>query len=1190
MKLSLQKKLITTVMVLIVISLGFVGYMGYQNAYKAQYQRIHESEKTQLNNIVLSINEKISIIQQDANFIANFYAMQKLLNWQSIGVKSKIDIWDKATKDTFKSMINLKDFYYKLRILDLDGKEKINVFFDQETREAFVQSDDKMQNRSKNGYYSNSLNLAEKEVYTSEMELNMEFGKIVYPYVPIVHFSAVIFDKNSERRGVAVINAYADKILEGITKLTLQDDTSIKKQKVLIDNRGYYLHHENKDKIFGWQVGSEENYKNDFPHVFEEIRTKDEGSYEHDGKLFTYKNIYPDIKNKKEHWTLISSVESDEVFAPLHNFERIFFATIIFTMIIIFIILRSYINSFLSPLKLVTEQIKSLSRGEIKNMDIEYKARDEISDLLFSSKRLMASIGSTINQAKAVASGDYSNRINIESTSDELGYAINEMTDRLDEVGKLALGLSQGEVHTKIDVKGDKDALGIALNALMEYFQDITSVAESIAHGRFDVTFSSKSEQDRLGQAINEMISTLSNVVNQANAIANGEFSQAIIPMSQEDKLATALVQMTEKLQENQIHNDEVKWLQDGIKALNEKLSGNKGTQEVFQTSLMTLSRYTEASSAAIFNYSGESEVLNMTASYAFVQRDNFKNSYMKGEGIVGQVALEGSPIHIRRSNVDSMLIDSTLMQERALATIAIPVVFEDELLAVMVLAYAQEIPKLTLSFLEEASHVLGGYLFTASKNEQIKNLLEESQQSFEELQVRSEELQQSNVQMEEQRQQLEHQAAELQVQNERVEKSRADLDIQTQELERASQYKSEFLANMSHELRTPLNAIILLSKLLKENKEKTLKEDDVKKAEVIHRSGNDLLLLINDILDLSKVESGHMELSLTQVKTSEITQNLDNLFTEMAKEKGLKFIFKDTVKSSIYTDEQKVMQILKNLLSNAFKFTKEGSITISISPSSKKEYAYELSVRDTGIGIPKDKLDLVFAAFKQVDGSISREYGGTGLGLSISKSFSELLGGMIDLSSKENKGSIFTLYLPKNSKDAQIQTKQETQVNKTPVIDAQVIDTKVKEEVIVQEESITDEEYDLNDTKILIVDDDPRNIFTISSVLQASGAHTIHALNAKDGIKSIHDEIEDLDLVLMDIMMPEMDGYEAMQEIRKDKKISKIPMIAITAKAMKEERQKCLDAGADDYLSKPIDKDMLLRLSTSWIEKGKTR
>ncbi|MBF0264205.1 MAG: response regulator [Gammaproteobacteria bacterium] len=1185
MNLSVQNKLTYTTIFLTFIVLVVIGYVGYSNTQQAYHEKILESEQTEVGDMVISIKEKLQVMKKDANFIANFYAMQKFLNWQSIGVANKVSRWEKATKDTFKSIIDLKKIYYKLRILNNDGKEQITVFYNQDTQEAYVQSNDKLQDRSKERYFTETKNLNLDEVYVSQMELNVEFGKIIYPLVPIVHFTAAIYDKNGDKRGVAIINAYADHIIE-----SLSIHQQHVKSRILINNDGYYLHHKNKDKLWGWQLNNNDNFKQDNPETFDIVMKNEKGFYENNGLLFTYERIYPDINNRSEFWVLISHVEKDVVFAPVTRFQRTFILILIISIVSLMIILQRYINSFLHPLNQVTKQLQALSRGRVQEIEINYKANDEIGDLIDSSKRLLTNINTTINQAKVVAAGDYSKRIAIDDKDDALGNAINEMTDRLDQTGRLALELSQGEFDGNIDIKSNKDALGTALNELMDYFRRITRVAESIAMGNFDITFKSTNDKDRLGQAINEMIMTLKQVVEQANAIAAGDFKQRIIPISKDDELARALISMTNRLKDNQLQNNNNQWLQEGITVLNQELSGNKNVQEVFDISLINLARFTGAVSGAIFDYNDETQSLSLTASYAFTEREQFKNHYHKGEGIVGQVAREGVKIHLHRSSDDSMIIDSTITRERAVSTIALPIAYENEFLGVLLLAYSTELNPVTTSLLDQAVSVLGSYLFTASKNEQIKQLLEESQQSFEELQVKSEELQQSNVQMEEQRQQLEQQAAELKAQNERVEKARQELDIQTQELERSSRYKSEFLANMSHELRTPLNSIILLSKLLKENKDNKLTEQELKKADVIHRSGNDLLLLINDILDLSKVESGHMEINLSPVNTAEIRQSLLTLFDELAREKKLDYQVIDRLQGTLITDEQKVLQIMKNLLSNAFKFTKDGDVTVNIATSNKPEYAYMFEVQDSGIGIESTKQDLIFTAFKQVDGSISREFGGTGLGLSISKNFAKVLGGTITLYSQLNKGSLFTLYLPEQqdqipSKIAHTESAPELNSNfhfKTEPNKPEII-------IDVEEQSVTDiDANQLSDKNIIIVDDDPRNIFTISSVLQVAGALTMHALNGKEAIEKIHHHFDELDLVLMDIMMPEMDGYETIQKIRTDKDIANIPIIAVTAKAMKEERQKCLDAGADDYISKPIDMNLLLKLCVSWIEKGR--
>lgn len=1170
MKLSLQNKLTLTLVALFLGALGFVGYIGYINTKEVYEKKIYESELVEVEDISRSIREKLEIMKQDANFIANFYAMQRLINWQSVGEESKIDLWEKASKDTFKSLIELKEFYYKLRTLDKDGEELISVYYDQDSRTPVIQSNRKLQDRSKETYFKEARELKMGEVLVSQMELNVEFGKLVHPYVPVVHFSSVIYDKNGDNRGVAVINAYADKILQAI-------DTHTKDHynRMFINHKGYYLYHEDNAKEWGWQLGNDENFKKDYPEVFNVSSKNEEGSFEHKDTLYTYKRIYFDSQNHDKYWTIISEVDKSFIFAPLYQFQRLFFTLLLLTMAILIFILHRYIRGFMQPLNAVTKQLKSLAGGEIDLIDIKYNANDEIKDLIVSSQRVLQNIDNTIIQARTVASGDFTTRIKTASQNDSLANAINDMTNRLDATANLAIQLSKGDISVDLEVSNENDVLSSALSSLIHYFTQITAVTESIALGNFDVSFEVVGESDRLGQAVNEMIDRLKQVVVQANAIAGGDFEQRVIPMSQEDELAKALISMTETLRVNEKKNFQTNWLQDGLASLNQNLSGNKNVLEVFNTSLSLLARYTDGMSGAMFSYDKDTQELSLSATYAFNTRENFKNRYSIGEGLVGQVALERTMIHLQKSGEDSPIIDSALLQEHAVSTLVSPIEFEEELLGVMVIAYAVKLSAENILLLNEAVKVVGNYLFTASKNEQIKSLLEESQQSFEELQVKSEELQQSNVQMEEQRQQLEQQTAELKTQNEHAEKARQELDMQTKELERSSRYKSEFLANMSHELRTPLNSIILLSKLLKQENNK-LNEEDRKKADVIHRSGNDLLLLINDILDLSKVESGHMEVMISSIDSNQVEQNLSSLFSEVAKEKGLKFIVDDQIKGMIMTDEQKLMQILKNLLSNAFKFTKDGEVVLEIAQSDREKYDYRFSIIDTGVGIDPQKQELVFGAFKQVDGSISRQYGGTGLGLSISKKFAELLGGAIELSSQLGEGSTFSLYLPD----------PESIKGDSSFIENELLENS-KIDMAIEEQSITDTMYDLKDKQILIVDDDPRNIFTISSVFQEYGAQTMHALNGKDALIKIRENYENLDLVLMDIMMPEMDGYETMHHIRTDKEIANVPIIAVTAKAMKEERQKCLDAGADDYLTKPIDQEMLLKLSVSWIEKG---
>ncbi|MBN2823865.1 MAG: response regulator [Campylobacterales bacterium] len=1183
LRVSLQTKLIIAVTSIAFVALCIVGYYGYSQAKPVYIQKIHESEWHDIENIADSIKDKVSVMKEDANFIANFYAMQKLLNWQSVGVKEKIETWDRATKDTFVSLIKLKNFYYKLRIIDLDGMEKINVFFDQKFQQATIQTNDKLQNRSKARYFNETKAFKSGEVAVSQMELNMEFGKITYPHVPIVHFSAMIYDNNGHQRGVAVINAYAKNFVD-ILK-TIQKDSAIDKKRYMIDNKGFYLYHQDSDKLWGEQLGHGENLKSDYPKLYAYIQDNKSGQLEMHNRLYTFDKIYPNAKNLNEYWVVINEVSTEKLFAPMNSFKMVFFAMLIVTLMLLFFVIRLLIHRLLAPLEIVTHQIVSLSKGEVKFQSIEYSSNDEIKDLILASIKLVASIQSTIKQTKNVARGDFTQRLTPSSNKDELAIAINEMTNRLEESSKIAQKFSCGDTDTFITVNSDKDTLAQSLNALIEYFKQITNMAELISKGDYNISFKPVSREDRLGKALSEMIETLNGVLEQANMIANGDYSTSITPKSRQDQLGYALQKMTQRLYESRERSQEDNWLKGGLNKLANKLSGIEDIKKLGDATITTIVKHTQGASGVLYLYDNKQEELYLKSSYAYVDREALSTRFKKGEGIIGQVALEESPILLKNIKKSQYSIESGIINQEPFNAYCVPIIYESNLIGVLEVVSFSAYSDKEKEFIDKAAHVSSAYFYNVAQNAQIKSLLESSQIAYEELQVKSEELQQSNVQMEEQQQQLEQQAQDLKIKNAQLEQTKKELDIRAGELEKSSQYKSEFLANMSHELRTPLNSIILLSKMLSEEGSGKLGAEDIKKASVIHQSGQDLLLLINDILDLSKIESGKMEILYDEVPSQEILAQASDLFSAMAAQKGVEFIVEDHFESTIRIDRVKLMQIIKNLLSNAFKFTQKGHVKLTINHDATKGLPLTIGVSDTGIGIPKDKRELIFDAFKQVDGSISRNYGGTGLGLSISKKFTELMGGILTVESKEAEGSCFTIHLPLLQGDTSPVPLQDR--DKAPLFHEAAIEksTTFVEDIMrnSDDEAITDEGMFEGKT-ILIVDDDSRNIFSLSALLQQAGASTLHALNGQEALEVLKGNA--VDLVLMDIMMPDMDGYTAMGEIRKMQTFASLPIIAVTAKAMKEDKQKCIEAGANDYIAKPIEKDGLLMMVKAWLSK----
>ncbi|WP_084783715.1 ATP-binding protein [Paenibacillus sp. FJAT-26967] len=450
----------------------------------------------------------------------------------------------------------------------------------------------------------------------------------------------------------------------------------------------------------------------------------------------------------------------------------------------------------------------------------------------------------------------------------------------------------------------------------------------------------------------------------------------------------------------------------------------------------------------------------------------------------------------------------------------------------------------------------------------------------------------------------------------EELQRIRFQLEEKNHELILASRYKSEFLANMSHELRTPLNSMLILSQFLAENPNDTLSEEEIEFAEIIHTSGQDLLNLINDILDLSKIEAGRMSISLGEVSVLEVRESMNRMFEHVAVQKNLTF----TINSSsfpdiIHTDEQRLQQILKNLLSNAFKFTVRGGVTLEFLVETD-EYGQRhpaVHVRDTGIGIRPDKLEQIFEAFYQADGTTSRKFGGTGLGLSISREFAILLGGDIRLASQEGTGSTFTLLLPSSSLSGGDQElrllAEEAKVPRpmtfTPV-QHEELDTSANpagagpgvaeadlplpspdtaartaaEETDAAPQPVTRDL--LQGVTVLVVDDDPNNVRSLSAVLESRGAIIIKAYSGQECLNLLGQR-PDIDIILMDIMMPEMNGKSAIRQIRRMEEFKSLPIIALTAKAQAIERQECLRAGASDYMSKPIDSDALIHMLRDW-------
>jgi two-component system, chemotaxis family, sensor kinase CheA len=581
---------------------------------------------------------------------------------------------------------------------------------------------------------------------------------------------------------------------------------------------------------------------------------------------------------------------------------------------------------------------------------------------------------------------------------------------------------------------------------------------------------------------------------------------------------------------------------------------------------------------------------LKKISAYASLNDNKDYLRFRFGEGLIGQCALEKRSILLTNVPDHYVKIGSGLGVGSPKNIIILPIQFENDVLAVIEIASFESFCPLQVKLLEAVTNNIGIKINSIVSHMKAERLLQESQALTEELQAQSEELQLQQEELRTTNEKLEEQYIASEQKNKEIEKVREALEEKAQQLALSSQYKSEFLANMSHELRTPLNSLLILAQILAENGDGNLTSDQEEYIQTIYSSGNDLLHLINDVLDLAKVESGKLDVNPTEVDLQDVQDFIERQFSPIAIQKNVQFTIKmeESLSGTFNTDEQRLQQILKNLLSNAFKFTERGSVSLDVRTVIKdvsgkffegdirEQSLLAFSVIDTGIGIDKDKQETIFDAFKQADGTTSRQYGGTGLGLSISREMAQLLGGFIEVTSKKGKGSTFTLYLPYFQTINKIvgnTALEEVAISLYEDDPLNVIDDRVNQYGI----------SSLKNKKILIVDDDIRNVYALTIALEKYEMNIIVAENGREGIDVLKDN-PDTDLILMDIMMPEMDGFEAMRQIRQITEFQAVPIIALTAKAMKRSREECLDAGATDYISKPINLDQLFSLIQVWL------
>jgi len=629
-------------------------------------------------------------------------------------------------------------------------------------------------------------------------------------------------------------------------------------------------------------------------------------------------------------------------------------------------------------------------------------------------------------------------------------------------------------------------------------------------------------------------------------------------------------------------------WMQSGVANLNNVMLGDKSMEELSKDVIEYLCEYTNSSAGVL--YVLENDELYISGGYSYIA-DKKRERIQKGEGLIGQSIISGKLLELKAATPEDIQINYALGQIKPTHIVAVPL-FDTKIEGAVELASTYGFSSLHLDFLNMVSNNIGIAIKSTQNRKRVMELLEETKAQSEELQVQHSELEAINAELEAQTEKLQASEEELRVQQEELEQTNEELsersvlleeknnEVQkkSEALELTTRYKSEFLANMSHELRTPLNSILLLSRLLSENNNKGMVPEEIEFAKVIQSSGNSLLGLIDEILDLSKIEAGKMDLEFIDVSTKEITDGLFALFNQVAKEKNIGFeIISKDAPIVLKTDKMRLEQILKNLLSNAIKFTEKGAVSLEIKINTDDDKIICFIVKDTGIGIPLKKQPLIFEAFQQADGSTKRKYGGTGLGLSISRELAKLLNGEIILHSKENEGSTFTLCLPvfgTIGKKVELDKFPPLQIESGEAAE-ETEEEKTKNRYLsaIIPDEIEDDRNDIldHDKVILIVEDDinfAKSLLTFTRKKGYKGVVSVrgdYALNFALLYKPVG--------ILLDIELPIKSGWEVLEELKNNSHTKHIPVHIMSSHKLKQES---LLKGAVDFLDKPVAFDKI--------------
>ncbi|MEV7130331.1 HAMP domain-containing protein [Streptomyces sp. NPDC093260] len=976
-------------------------------------------------------------------------------------------------------------------------------------------------------------------------------------------------------------------------------------------------------------------------------------------------------------------------------------------------------NNLTMQVRNISQVAAAVANGDLTRT-VTIEARGEVAQLADTFNTMVKTLSSFADQVTKVARevgtdgilGGQAYVPGVAGTWKDLTESVNQMasnlTGQVRNIAMVTTAIAKGDLTKKIDIdaRGEilelKTTINTMVDQLSSFAEEVTRVAREVGTegqlgGQARVRDVDGTWRD-LTESVNEMAGNLTRQVRAiarvATAVTRGDLNLKIdVDASGEiQELQDYINKMIANLRDTTIANKEQDWLKGNLARISALMQGRRDLQDVASLIMSELTPVVSAQHGAFFvamppadgsDLGGDPDTayeLRMLGSYGY-SMGSMPTSFRPGEALIGTAAEEKRTILVKDAPSGYLKIASGLGEAPPAQVIVLPVLFEGKVLGVIELASFTPFTQIQKDFLNQIAEMIATSVNTISVNTKTEQLLKQSQELTEQLRLRSEELEQrqkalqaSNAELEEKAELLAQQNRDIEAKNSEIEEARQVLEERAEQLAVSMRYRSEFLANMSHELRTPLNSLLILAKLLADNAEGNLSPKQVEFAETIHGAGSDLLQLINDILDLSKVEAGKMDVSPTRIALVQLIDYVEATFRPLTAEKGLDLSVRVSpeLPATLHTDEQRLLQVLRNLLSNAVKFTDSGSVELVIRPARDevpqaiREQLLEagsltdpeadmiaFSVTDTGIGIAASKMRVIFEAFKQADGTTSRKYGGTGLGLSISREIAQLLGGEIHAQSEPGRGSTFTLYLPLHPGElpphgyqqpasaldadelvaaaephlselpglselselsaaevetpAEVKSYQETQNGAAALFRRRrkALPAGRQQEPgqrqghegerepapagasasPAESEAAAKAHRDIRfgGEKVLIVDDDIRNVFALTSVLEQHGLSVLYAENGREGIEVL-EQHDDVAVVLMDIMMPEMDGYATTTAIRRMPQFAGLPIIALTAKAMKGDREKAIGSGASDYVTKPVDPDHLLSVMEQWM------